>query len=273
VGAVNIKGESSSFSERGINVAISAPGGEFAPPETIWTTNNSGAEANGILHTAQETSEAPEDYTDAFNGTSAAAPHVSGAAALLLEKYPSLGYRDVKEILMRSANRDPLTDGDPFVTNGGGIAFSHSFGAGLLNVSGALALANNWKNLGTLDSYTDALPEINKAIPDGSTEGVTVAFDLAGQPNLRVESVEFTVSVKHPVRGDLAFQLESPSGMKSLAQPRAADENADFTNYTFTTVRHWGESSRGVWKLTVADVAAGDAGTFQSASIAVYGTR
>src|SRR5262245_11839078 len=138
VGAVNRKGEPSSFSEQGMNVAISALGGEFNPPDVVWTTNNSGQAALDALHTKYETSNAPLNYSDAFNGTSAAAPQVSGAAALLLQENPNLGYRDVKEILMRTATKTGLSGGDDFHMNGGGFSFSHSFGAGLLNVSGAL---------------------------------------------------------------------------------------------------------------------------------------
>jgi len=65
------------------------------------------------------------DYVK-LSGTSTAAPVVAGAAALLLEKDPSLTPDDVKLRLMRSA--DPLPG-----------ASSYAQGAGLLDVDGALA--------------------------------------------------------------------------------------------------------------------------------------
>lgn len=46
------------------------------------------------------------DYTTRFNGTSAAAPMVSGVIALMLEANPNLSWRDVQEILIRSARQN-----------------------------------------------------------------------------------------------------------------------------------------------------------------------
>lgn len=45
-----------------------------------------------------------------LSGTSMAAPHVSGAAALLLANYPNIGPATVKKALKRAATRDQLTD-------------------------------------------------------------------------------------------------------------------------------------------------------------------
>ena len=270
VGAVNRQHQPSSFSEEGINVAISAYGGEFQPPEVLWTTSVTGNEAAAIRRKDFPSTEAPVDYTDAFNGTSAAAPQVSGAAALLLERNPRLGYRDVTEILMRSARRAGLGGGDAFVQNGGGFSFSHSFGAGLLNVAGALTLADDWRNLGPLLATSVSQPGIEAEIPDNDGDGIDIPFRVSD--SIRVEHVEFTVNVEHPNRGDLAFLLTAPSGMRSLVLPRPADDNSDFENYTFTSVRHWGEDSRRTWVLSVIDTSPEDEGEIFSASLRVYGT-
>src|SRR5262249_54532457 len=45
-----------------------------------------------------------------FNGTSASAPIVSGVIALMLEANPDLSWRDVQEILVRSARQNNPTD-------------------------------------------------------------------------------------------------------------------------------------------------------------------
>lgn len=272
VGAVNINNEPSSFSEQGMNVAVSAMGGESAPPEMVWTTNNSGAEALAKLKEEHATSLAPENYSDAFNGTSAAAPQVSGAVALLLERNPRLGYRDVKEILMRTARRQGLKDGDPFVRNGGGFTFSHSFGAGVIDVAAALGAAQDWTNLGPLVSVSSTVSG-EAAIPDGSAAGATATFDFSNAANLRIEHVELTVDVAHGKRGDLAFGIVSPTGMVSVADPRAADENENFENYSFTSVRHWGESTNGVWRVRLLDaVGNGIAGVVTKVTLRFYGT-
>ena len=272
VGAVNRTGDPSSFSEQGIAVAVSAFGGEFNPPDVLWTTNNSGQEASAILKEKFGTSQAPVNYSDAFNGTSAAAPQVSGASALLLQANPNLGYRDVKEILMRTATKTGIQNGDAFRDNGSGFSFSHSFGAGLINVSAAIDLAAGWTDLGPLTSETVASAD-TKPIPDGSQDGVTFSFDFSGQPALRVEHVEFVVNVQHANRGDVGFIVTSPSGMTSIVQNRPPDTGADFTNYMFTSVRHWGESSKGVWTVKVVDVVGnGVAGTAGNITMNVWGT-
>ncbi len=46
------------------------------------------------------------NYTSRFNGTSAAAPVVSGVIALMLDANPNLTFRDVQEILLRSARQN-----------------------------------------------------------------------------------------------------------------------------------------------------------------------
>ena len=271
VGAVNRAGQPSSYSEEGMNVAVSAFGGEFAAPDVIWTTNNSGPEANAHLREGG-TSQAPVDYTDSFNGTSAAAPQVSGAAALLLERNPKLNYRDVKEILISTARRTGLKDGDGFIKNGAGFWFSHSFGAGVINVAKALEMGDGWKSLGPITEVANQQLDLNLAIPDGEGASEAVKFDFANS-NLRVEHVEFTVTVTHPIRGDLGFILVSPSGMRSLAERRPNDDTQDFNSFTFTSVRHWGEVSSGTWELRAADLAANGAkGTLKSASMKLYGT-
>src|SRR5215471_11957145 len=48
VAAVNRQGQQSSYSDNGMNVAISAFGGEFVPPSTLWTTNITGPQAYDI---------------------------------------------------------------------------------------------------------------------------------------------------------------------------------------------------------------------------------
>lgn len=271
VGAVNQLGRPSSYSEQGMSVAVSAMGGEQAPPEMIWTTNNMGAESLAKLKEAHATSRSPVNYTDAFNGTSAAAPQVSGAVALMLERNPRLGYRDVKEILMRTARRQGLSGGDPFERNAGNFFFSHSFGAGVIDVAAALETVPSWTNLGPLVSV-DATASGAAAIPDGGS-GAIASLDFSGARSLRVEHVEFTVDVEHEQRGDVGFALVSPSGMISVAENRPADEGENFENYTFTSVRHWGENSTGVWQVRAIDVNGnGMSGVLRRVTVRIYGT-
>ena len=77
----------------------------------IWTTDlvgdfgyNAAPLPNGF--DADSDPWADPDYTSRFNGTSAAAPMVSGVIALMLQANPNLTYRDVQEILVRSARQN-----------------------------------------------------------------------------------------------------------------------------------------------------------------------
>ena len=271
--AVNKKGEQSSYSESGMALALCALGGEMAPPDQMWTTNNMGPEALAHLQENAPTSQAPENYTDGFNGTSAAAPQVSGAAALLLERNANLGYRDVKEILMRTARRDQLKDGDEFTPNSAGFAFSHSFGTGLLNVNGAVEVAGVWKNLGPVEGI-EATAEGPLEIVEGGENGAVFEFDMKGGDALRVEHVEIVVDAEHPVRGEVNFEIEGPSGMSSMADRRPKDAGSNFESYRFTSTRHWGERSDGVWKVTVADTEANEVtGVVKKVTLRIFGTR
>ena len=90
---------------------------------------------------------------------------------------------------------------------------------------------------------------------------------------IRVEHVELTFTVKHAKRGDLEFGIVSPSGMLSVASRRPKDDNADFSDYTMTSVMHWGETATGVWRIVLSDGAAnGISGTIQKAKLKLYGT-
>ncbi|HEY6640809.1 S8 family peptidase [Povalibacter sp.] len=77
------------------------------------------------------------DVATAFGGTSGAAPMVSGAAALLLQAYPTRTPMQIKAMLMNSANTTVYTN--PALLPGG-LAPITRIGAGELRVDKAIAL-------------------------------------------------------------------------------------------------------------------------------------
>jgi len=255
VGSINFQGRQSWYSESGANVLISAPSdaddGEPGITTTTLTSNGS--------------------YTDSFGGTSSAAPLVSGVIALLLESKPALGWRDVQEILIRSARKvDSANTG--WITNAAGFHYHHSYGAGMVDAAAAVALAESWNSLATRESREVALGAINAGIPDGASTGVSRSFDLDGD-ELRVEHVLCAVDIDHVYRGDLVITLTSPSGTVSQFSEVHGDDNEDYENYTFLSVRHWGEmATTGPWIVKVSGGEAGDSGVLRSASIKVFGT-
>src|SRR5205085_9643316 len=104
VAAIDDKDQLAGFSQRQPYVAIAAPGVDV--PSTAWSGAGRG------LYASQ-------------SGTSIAAPHVSGAAAILWALRPDLSAGDIANAL--ETNADKVTSTDP------------GYGAGVLNVSRAVA--------------------------------------------------------------------------------------------------------------------------------------
>ncbi|HMP06772.1 MAG TPA: S8 family serine peptidase, partial [Lacipirellulaceae bacterium] len=127
----NFDGTVTNYMEAGANVLVAAPTGsifldianDILVGSGIWTTDTyqlvNGRDLAGFNTDPDPVTGAQTDlardffpdttYTSRFNGTSAATPIVSGVVALMLEANPNLSWRDVQEILVRSARQnDPL---------------------------------------------------------------------------------------------------------------------------------------------------------------------
>ncbi|AKF05335.1 S8 family serine peptidase [Sandaracinus amylolyticus] len=94
VGALRSRDEATSFTNRGASVDLSAPTGTV-------TTDVTGADGND-----------ESDYTALFGGTSAAAPVVSGVAALLFAAAPEASAQEVHDALIATARRAPYATPD-----------------------------------------------------------------------------------------------------------------------------------------------------------------
>ncbi|MGK0186328.1 MAG: subtilisin family serine protease/subtilisin-like proprotein convertase family protein [Verrucomicrobiales bacterium] len=254
VGAVNYRGVQAWYSESGSNVVVCAP-------------SSNDIDDHGIVTTTLTTNQS---YTTSFGGTSASAPLVSGIVALMLNANPDLGWRDVQEILIRSARQVDSRNLE-WRTNGAGHHFHYGYGAGMIDAEAAVNMALSWQNLTAQQSNEASLGSLNFNIPDDQTSGVIKTFTLSGT-DLRVEHVQLTVDISHSFRGDIEITLTSPSGMESKLSKEHLDINADYNNYTFLSVRHWGEMSNGQWKLKVADLSPEDTGKLVTASLRVLGT-
>jgi subtilisin-like proprotein convertase family protein len=274
VGAVDIQGRPSSFSETGACLVAVAPSGngpntcDGGSPRIITTdlTNNMGYNKTGAVCELCDI-----DYTRNFNGTSASVPQVSGVAALMIQANPRLGWRDVKEILLRSGTKVGALDGG-WTTNAVGIAHHPAFGGGLVNAGAAVELATNWFNLNAMESFvlqTNGLGAWGD-IPDADTNGVTFTLTETNK-GFRVESVALTVNITHPRRGDLLISMISPSGVESVLETPHDPSTADYS-WTFTTVRNWGEEAVGTWQIKVADVVSNEVGNVESVHLQFFGS-
>jgi subtilisin family serine protease len=280
VGAVNDQAILTDYSTPGASVLISAPSGLDRTPNRLQatsTTDRTGPDGDNAagFNSSQNLPDYTDDsYTKNFNGTSSATPVVSGVTALVLQANPSLNWRDVKEIYIRSATRNDSGDSD-WARNGAGFWFNHKYGAGLINASEAVRLAKNWSNLGSMTSVSIPLSSLPANIRDNNAGGLVKYFDTRSISGLRVEHATVTTDISHPSRGELQIQLTSPAGTTSrLAEKHTsyAPDPADYPDWTFSTVHNWGEDSRGLWKLKIADRVPGNTGTLNSATLTLYGT-
>ncbi len=266
IGATDNRGKQAPFSESGPQL-IACAAGQTSEGEDVQLLATDNVGARGVNKAAS-----PEgDYTTSgTQGTSYSTPQAAGVAALMLQANSTLGWRDVKEILVRTARKNDATDAD-WLKNGAGFNFSHRYGAGFVDAAAAVALARTWTNLGTETSATQS-STTSSTIPDNTAAGTTRAFVFSSSTNLRVETLEVAVSVTHANRGQLRFELTSPAGTRTvLGEERAKDTGANFTGWTFSSPRHWGEAATGTWTLRVIDTVAGVEGTLTSASVTLYG--
>src|SRR5262249_23974291 len=151
-----------SYSTPGASILVTAPGDFIA---TTALNNNDGNPGNDFAF---------------VNGTSFAAPIVSGIVAMMLQANPNLGYRDVQEILALSSHKLDPTSSSWAVNgatnwNGGGNLVSNDFGFGLVDAHAAVRLAETWTtthtaaneasiavagNVGSNTALTDGVPSV-----------------------------------------------------------------------------------------------------------------
>lgn len=267
IGATNSNGGRADYAEPGANLIVSAPS-SGSGGLSIVTTDNTGASGYNTSSSATG-----GDYTSTFGGTSASTPQVAGIVALMLKENPNLGWRDVQEILIRSAKKILPSDPD-WSDNSAGFHFNHNFGAGLVDATAAVSMAspNTWVTLGTHKTAVSTQPSLNVTIPNESVTGITRQFSLPVS-NLRTEHVTLRLSITHQSRGELEISLTSPSGMVSRLAEVRPDLNANYSDWTFNSARNWGELSSGTWILKIADRGSANAtaGALTFAELTVFG--
>lgn len=276
VGAVDHNGSVSWYSTPGAALLVVAPSSGDSPQAGITTTDLSGTSGDSA-----------GDFRSDFGGTSAAAPQVSGVAALMLEANPGLGWRDVQEILAYSARHvgsDMGAAPDNYewsswafngahTWNGGGLHFSNDYGFGLVDAHAAVRLAETWalQSTSANEQVATVSQSFGAALPDNDPAGVSESFQVAD--NLQIDHVELGVDITHEWRGDLTVTLTSPDGTVSTLLDRplnGADDGQDLV-FTLSSNAFWGETSQGAWTLNVSDGVAGHVGTLNAITFHAYG--
>lgn len=266
--AVNPDGKRAYYSEKGANLWVCAPSDDSGWAGIATTTNSN-------------------RYTTGFGGTSAAAPIVSGVAALVRKANNALTWRDVKLILAASARKnDPHNGG--WETGGskygdtGTYNFNHEYGFGVVDAQAAVNLANGWTNLPGLRKSTVESGTINMTIPDATAtdHGTTVTSKLTLDSGVEfIEYIHVTPHFGHRSFRHLDVELVSPAGNVSKLAPYfdqtafgSQVPPASLNNrLRLGSAKHLGESAEGEWTLRVTDHISGTQGTLKSWSITVFG--
>jgi len=275
VGAIDHQGKRTAYSQLGAPLLIVAPSGAAGYGLTTTDlTGSNGLNAGGTQDSLYGTDNADPNYTNTFDGTSAAAPIVSGVVALMLEANPNLTARDVQHILVTTANRDIIAGNADWEGTVGGIQHSYSYGFGVVDAQAAVEAAKNWTPVAPEVEIVAEKIHVFSTIPEGTPLQNTVTID----EDINVEWVEVVFDADHPYPGDVEIELISPSGMKSLLvntsdlSQAALGSRGAYDNWVLTSARHWGESSQGDWKLVVRDKVSGEVGVWNSWQLRVYGT-
>lgn len=206
VAAVRNDGRVSSYSTPGACVLLAAMGGEISDPGSPGLVTTDRVGSRGANTTPDSVAPNSWDYAfgrTGFVGTSAAAPLVSGVAALVLSANPQLGWRDVQQVLVLAARHLDRTDPDR-TTNGAGFVVSHNVGFGIPDAGTAVRLALAWSNRPPAVElrYTNALPQ---NIPD---DGLRVQLTGSGVPPTLTDLAAGGTVGLHPDAAGLALPLE-----------------------------------------------------------------
>ena len=274
---VGINGVKAYYSEEGANLWVCAHtqgNSSTASTTAISTTDPTGSAGYNTNGSSSNFSNL--NYNNKFNGTSSATPLASGVIALLLQAYPNLGWRDVREIIARSARKNDSTDSD-WVTNGAGLNINHKYGFGTIDANSALTFAKTWTPLTGSQIVTSTVWQTNGgtavAIPDNNTGGASQNITVTSSGISSIEWVTLEFVSAHTFFADLTIVLTSPAGTKSILAKKhnclltsgaqgTCPMSSVSNTWKFGSARHLGEAANGTWTVQVWDTATGDTGSF-----------
>ncbi|MEO0986673.1 MAG: S8 family serine peptidase [Cyanobacteria bacterium J06639_14] len=260
VAAVDQNGFVSDYSNHGASVLVSA----FGTNNEVLTTDRTGSEGYNT---------GPAGNHTTFDGTSAAAPMVSGVVALMLEANPDLGWRDVQEILAYSARHvgsdvgAGIRDDEEYAWtfngannwNGGGLHFSNDYGFGLVDAKAAVRLAETWGDTAktSANDVTVSRDFLNasRTISTGGT-----SFIQNVNNNIDIEHVEVDINfTRWDDLGDLELRLISPDGTSSTLIDNSGEDNEAASGgfgagrWKFYSNAFRGEDTAGNWRVELID--------------------
>jgi hypothetical protein len=235
-------------------------------------------------------------YTATFNGTSSAAPTVTGVIALMLQANSSLTWRDIRHILAKTARKvqssqaavtttsyfsgATFTLEQAWVTNAAGVgvgndtngfAYHNYFGFGLVDASAAVSAASSYTagSLGTFTSVNNTATIGTTTIPANDINGLSKTFTISGIS--KVEQAELMLYVGS---GYLPYcnqvELTSPAGTKSIMfNMNSAHTSASTSGIRLLANAFYGENAAGTWTLKVINRSGTGCSAAQSLSTTV----
>jgi len=254
VGALNYDDTVARYSSAGSNLLVSAYAQGDGTSNIVTTDKNN-------------------QYSIGFNGTSAAAPQVSGIIGLVLEACPNLTYRDVKYLIATTSKKIDVTN-PTWVKNSANLWHSIDYGYGVIDAKKMLESCKNHTTLSPLKEINATInipwnSEDSSLTFANSSSGKSFDFNITANDITKTEWVGFTLNNFYHWRpGDLEITLTSPSGTKTeLLQTGNAldeadalpDENGAYTvsEYSFrrrlSSQAFYDENPYGIWKLTISD--------------------
>ncbi|MFL2485705.1 MAG: cadherin domain-containing protein [Gammaproteobacteria bacterium] len=311
VAALGAGGVKSSYSTPGPAVWISGFGGEYGYSSDLYSTvagtklegpaimtadqtgctngyvgANGGQQANIFNDGSGGYSENSNcNYTSNFNGTSSAAPSVSGVVALMLEANPNLTWRDVKHIMASTAvkfdaDRTTSLSGIPqyeWETNAAGYNFHNWYGFGKVDAAAAVSMAETYSvDLGTFDSKTAIIGEYSTVAPDFGGLNYSLDFTApAGSKNF-VEFIRVIVNIDHAAPNTFGLRLTSPEGTEvNILQPYTnLGVNPGDRYFPIGVNAFYGEEMTGTWTLNLIDYSSDEVtGVLKNWGMIVYGGK
>lgn len=229
VAATNRAGSRSSYSNFGSVVDIAAPGGETRT-----------AESGGILSTLNAGTKTPTSESYAYyQGTSMAAPHIAGLAALVKSANSALTPAQIESAIKTNSRALPGT-------------CSGGCGAGLADAAKTVQAVTGGSTGGTTFTSTTAV-----SIPDNGA-AIESSIPVTGVTGNAPSTLQVGVDITHTYRGDLVLDLVAPDG--STYRLKASSSDSADNLVTTYSVNASSEVANGTWKLRVQDVADADTG-------------
>jgi serine protease len=235
VAAVGRVGGRAGYSNHGAGVDIAAPGGDMPRDSGVLSTIATGA-----------TTLTGYSYAN-YQGTSMAAPHVAGVAALVASLHPTWGPNEIEAAIYAGVRPFPADSVRPCVTTSETpTGIQRQCGVGLLDAVGALNMAQ--------PTLTITAPA---RLAAGETATVSAASDLPGIVTLAVASA---TAANCTLDGSTLTATQTGTCTLNAATPATADHVAASATFHVTISGTPQSISFGVGPLlTEADVPFGAA--------------